>query len=90
MKKKDSISKMPEVILKESDIKSSFTSLFSDKNSANKIKKAEQIIERDNLSFCGTNKESTLDLMYKSCTDYSSRVWNVVRAELQDHDFLNK
>lgn len=90
MKNKDNPSEMPEVILKKTGIKSSIPSICTDENSANDIKKTSQISGKDHFNACDTNNGSTHDLMYKSCTDYSSRVWNVVRAELQDSNFLVK
>lgn len=35
-------------------------------------------------------RKSTLQMMSDSCLDYSSRVWNVVKADMEDHmDELN-
>ncbi len=76
---------MPVVALIKCDARSIFSSIREDENSVKDIEE-----ETGSVAFSDTNNGSTFDLLYKSCGDYSSRVWNVVKADMGDHlDELN-
>ncbi len=81
---------MSEIILKKADTRISFPSICTDENSVNSLKKTSRRSDDSTFTVWDAINGSTLDSMYKSCIDYSGRVWNVVRAELQDNNFTNK
>ncbi|MDD4149693.1 MAG: hypothetical protein PHE33_06660 [Bacteroidales bacterium] len=78
MKNKANSLEIPEVILNKTDTKSLILSTCTDGNSENDVQKVSHLRDK--------NKSTALDFMCKSCIDYSSRVWDVVRAEIQSND----